>query len=270
VAETGKNKEPMLEEKVYTIGELAEAAGVTPRTIRYYTAEGLLPRPDSRGQYALYGAEHLLRLRLIARLKAAYLPLGEIRARIEQLDTTQVRALLDTEQAAPAPPASESAADYIAQVLQRQTPQLLAESPARYQAGQASGTGSGFQTARAMLSANEPPAPQAPTPQLPYGFAAAAPLESQRQPPSAPKEGEGPAIEPLAASAGAPRGGLLGRLVSQRRERAAAQSDERADARWRRITLAPGVELHVREQPTPALRDRIDKLVAFARDLFES
>jgi len=39
----------MAEAMFYTIGQLAELAGVTPRTIRYYTAEELLPRPDARG-----------------------------------------------------------------------------------------------------------------------------------------------------------------------------------------------------------------------------
>ncbi len=75
----------MNKETLYTIGELAEATGTTPRTIRYYTAEGLLPPPDTRGRYALYGQEHIDRLQLIARLKDAYLPLGEIKARMEQL-----------------------------------------------------------------------------------------------------------------------------------------------------------------------------------------
>lgn len=67
----------------YLIGELAELAGVTPRTIRYYTAEGLLPPPETRGKYARYGPEHLERLRMIARMKEEYLPLAEIRRRLE-------------------------------------------------------------------------------------------------------------------------------------------------------------------------------------------
>src|SRR3954470_2417771 len=112
----------MAEETLYTIGQLAELAGVTPRTIRYYTAEGLLPRPDARGQYALYGAEHLLRLQLIGQLKENYLPFGEIKARIEHLDTEQIRALLDEQRDSPAPPTS--AADYLAQVrAHQQAPQ---------------------------------------------------------------------------------------------------------------------------------------------------
>ena len=99
-----------MDEKAYTIGELAEAAGVTPRTIRYYTAEGLLPPPDARGKYALYGPEHLLRLRLIARLKEAYLPLGEIRARLAGLAPDTLAAMAEA-------PAPSRAADYAAQVL---------------------------------------------------------------------------------------------------------------------------------------------------------
>src|SRR3954468_1000310 len=101
----------MAEETLYTIGRLAELAGATPRTIRYYSAEGLLPRPDARGQYALYGEEHLLRLRVIARLKEAYLPLGEIKLRLEQLTNDQLRELLADEPAEPV--TSANAADYL-------------------------------------------------------------------------------------------------------------------------------------------------------------
>jgi DNA-binding transcriptional MerR regulator len=72
-------------EEQYTISELADAAGVTPRTVRYYTTEGLLPPADMRGKYALYSRVHRLRLQLIAQLKESYLPLGEIRARLERL-----------------------------------------------------------------------------------------------------------------------------------------------------------------------------------------
>jgi DNA-binding transcriptional MerR regulator len=65
------------------IAELARRAGVTPRTIRYYVAEGLLPAPGGRGQRRAYGAEHLDRLATIQALKAAYLPLHEIRRRLD-------------------------------------------------------------------------------------------------------------------------------------------------------------------------------------------
>lgn len=72
----------MADERGYTIGELAQEAGVTTRTIRYYMAEGLLPQPDTRGRYARYTPLHLERLAQIARLKAQYLPLHVIRERL--------------------------------------------------------------------------------------------------------------------------------------------------------------------------------------------
>lgn len=77
-----------------TISELADAAGVTVRTIRYYVNEGLLPPPEQRGRYALYETWYLDRLELISRWKDAYLPLKEIRTRIEPLSNEDVRRML--------------------------------------------------------------------------------------------------------------------------------------------------------------------------------
>jgi DNA-binding transcriptional MerR regulator len=65
------------------IAELAHRAGVTPRTVRYYVAEGLLPPPAGQGQRRAYGPRHLERLEAIRELKAAYLPLHEIRRRLD-------------------------------------------------------------------------------------------------------------------------------------------------------------------------------------------
>lgn len=77
----------------YTIGELAKAAAVTPRTIRFYTAEGLLPPPVVRGKFGFYTHEHLLRLRAIAALKEAFLPLSAIRAQLAALAPEELAAL---------------------------------------------------------------------------------------------------------------------------------------------------------------------------------
>jgi DNA-binding transcriptional MerR regulator len=63
----------------YLISDLADLAGVSPRTIRYYTEEGLLPQPEVDGKYAYYTQAHLSRLNLIKLLKDNYLPLKEIR-----------------------------------------------------------------------------------------------------------------------------------------------------------------------------------------------
>ena len=53
----------------YNLAELAGASGVSQRTIRYYQAERLLPRPGKRGRDAVYTAAHLERLTLIGELR---------------------------------------------------------------------------------------------------------------------------------------------------------------------------------------------------------
>ncbi|MBN2046353.1 MAG: MerR family transcriptional regulator [Anaerolineaceae bacterium] len=77
-----------------SISELAERAQVTPRTIRYYIAQGILPPPPVQGRYATYESWYLDRLELIALLKAAFLPLKEIQARINKLSNTEVSRIL--------------------------------------------------------------------------------------------------------------------------------------------------------------------------------
>lgn len=62
----------------YTIAELAEAAGTSRRTIRYYIARELLQPPRQAGRNSVYGREHLERLEEIGRLKAQGLTLHEI------------------------------------------------------------------------------------------------------------------------------------------------------------------------------------------------
>ncbi|MGQ9684561.1 MAG: MerR family transcriptional regulator [Anaerolineae bacterium] len=88
----------MVHEQSFTIEELAEAAQVPVRTIRFYISEGLLSGPGTRGKGASYGEEHLLRLRLIRRLTEAHLPLAEIRRRLAHLSEGEVRALLAQEE----------------------------------------------------------------------------------------------------------------------------------------------------------------------------
>jgi DNA-binding transcriptional MerR regulator len=99
-----------------TLQELADLAGVTPRTIRYYIAQGLLPSPGRVGPGATYGETHLARLRLIRKLQREHLPLAEIRAQLAALDDASVVALAE---AAPSEPA-DSAADYIRNLLDAQ------------------------------------------------------------------------------------------------------------------------------------------------------
>ncbi len=62
----------------YQLGELAAASGVSERTIRYYQAERLLPRPGKHGRDAVYTTEHLERLTLIGELRDRGLTLQTI------------------------------------------------------------------------------------------------------------------------------------------------------------------------------------------------
>lgn len=108
--------------------ELAHSAGVTPRTIRYYIGQGLLPPPSGRGPGASYGREHLDRLLLIRRLQEEHLPLAEIRKQLEGLDDAAVSSLM---REPPAPPSS-SALDYVRSVLEPRMSLGPAEAGAPY------------------------------------------------------------------------------------------------------------------------------------------
>ena len=69
-----------------SVDELAERAGVTVRTIRYYQSEGLLAPPGRVGREARYGDAHVERLGLIARLQARGLRLQAIADVLERAD----------------------------------------------------------------------------------------------------------------------------------------------------------------------------------------
>jgi DNA-binding transcriptional MerR regulator len=62
-----------------SIDELADAAGLTRRGIRYYVQQRLLPTPHGVGRGKHYDHSHLARLREIRQLQAAGHSLEEIR-----------------------------------------------------------------------------------------------------------------------------------------------------------------------------------------------
>ena len=69
------------------IGQLAESAGLTTKTIRYYESIGLLDPPKrTAGGYRSYGPEVLERLDFIRQSKASGLTLNEIRSILEIKD----------------------------------------------------------------------------------------------------------------------------------------------------------------------------------------
>lgn len=69
---------------MWSIGELAEQASVTVKTVRYYSDRGLLPEAGrSSGGHRRYGPEALDRLRLIRSLRALDLPVPEVGRALE-------------------------------------------------------------------------------------------------------------------------------------------------------------------------------------------
>ncbi|SOD63495.1 MerR HTH family regulatory protein [Streptomyces zhaozhouensis] len=62
----------------YRAEELAEAAGITPRTLRFYRERRLLPPPRREGRVAWFNDQHLERLRTISELLARGHTLGGI------------------------------------------------------------------------------------------------------------------------------------------------------------------------------------------------
>jgi DNA-binding transcriptional MerR regulator len=106
-----------------SLAELAAAAGVPARTVRYYIAQGLLAGPGARGRQASYGEDHLLRLRLIRRLAERHTPLSQIRALVAPLTGDDLVALLsdDDSQRDRASAGHRSGAEEVAERL-RATP----------------------------------------------------------------------------------------------------------------------------------------------------
>lgn len=179
-----------------SLAELTAAAGVSVRTVRYYIAEGLLPPPAGSGPKSSYTQAHLDRLRLINRLKEAYLPLREIRRQLAGMSDDEIR-------------------------------QLLAEAPAAVENRSAAAE---------------------PSSERPLLDSAAAYIDRLRQ-------GQRAAAPPVMRAAAAP-------LAS-----APARPD--ADDVWRRVTLADGVELLMREEAYQRRRDRVDWLIRWARRVFQ-
>jgi DNA-binding transcriptional MerR regulator len=99
----------------YTLSDLCDLADVTPRTVRYYVAEGLLRPPSTTGPGARYDEGHLARLRLIRHLQREHLPLAEIRGRLAALNDDEAIALV----AGPVASPPDSALDYVRGVLAR-------------------------------------------------------------------------------------------------------------------------------------------------------
>jgi DNA-binding transcriptional MerR regulator len=84
-----------MSEEELLIGELAHRSGISVRTIRYYISEDLLVAPPVRGRYSRFSSDYIERILLIRRMQDIYLPLKEIRRQMQNLDTDEVRELLE-------------------------------------------------------------------------------------------------------------------------------------------------------------------------------
>jgi DNA-binding transcriptional MerR regulator len=98
---------------LYDLTELCDLSTVTPRTVRYYIQQGLLPSPGQFGPGAKYNTGHLNRLKLIRQLQRAHLPLAEIRRRLHPLSDGAVAVRLAEEPAR----TTSSAVDYVRAAL---------------------------------------------------------------------------------------------------------------------------------------------------------
>lgn len=102
-----------------TLRELAAAADVTERTVRYYIVHGLLAPPSGAGLGASYGDEHLRLLLAINQLKRQQVPLAVIRERLlgeppPAADEPPARPAISPRAAGPE---GQSALDYIQRAL---------------------------------------------------------------------------------------------------------------------------------------------------------
>lgn len=86
-----------MDENRYKIGELAELANVTKRTVHYYLSRGLLPPSEGAGIATTYSDEHLYRILLIKKYQESFLPLDEIKKIITRLTLDQVKEKLESD-----------------------------------------------------------------------------------------------------------------------------------------------------------------------------
>ena len=68
----------MVLNKVYSVQEISEIAGLPIRTIRYYIQKGLVDRPEGARKTASYTQDHLEQLMTVKRLSESGLSLAAI------------------------------------------------------------------------------------------------------------------------------------------------------------------------------------------------
>ncbi|UYQ65726.1 MerR family transcriptional regulator [Streptomyces peucetius] len=116
------------EEPTLTVDELAARAGVTVRTIRFYSTRGLLPPPViGPRRVGHYGSEHVSRLALIEELQHQGMTLAAIERYLGQLPTDLSAQDLAIHRALVASWAPESAEEVGREELERRAGRALSE-----------------------------------------------------------------------------------------------------------------------------------------------
>lgn len=212
----------------YSLTDLARVTGVTPRTVRYYIAQGLLAGAHDAGAGAWYDGEHFARLRLIRELQRQHLPLAEIRGRLAGLGGTDVARLLE-ESSTRTPEPTGSALDYIRNLLGAPIP------------------GPGIASAASQVP---PPAPSAPV-------RGVRELRRSYVAPHATAPEAGPA-PPMSVATASPMDPA---------ETSALRATAPERSQWDRIAITDDIELHVRRPLSRDDNRRVERLITIARQV---
>lgn len=207
-----------------TTAELAERAGTTKRTIRYYLAEGLLPPAGGTSTRLEFSREHELRLRLIQHLQAAGIKLGAVRGILSRYTLQEIEGLVEAFDRGEHPSVGEAreGSPPVAEILQ-EAPLSLVYGAAREEVSAptaAPGHGEAASGDKPALHEGSP----APT---------AAPLQERARTPHG------------ASNTGSTPGSL------------------ETGALWRRIRLAEEVEMLVRAPLDPRRNAAVQEVVAY-------
>jgi DNA-binding transcriptional MerR regulator len=240
----------------YTLADLARAADVTPRTVRYYVAQGLLPPPAGAGRGPHWDGGHLARLRLIRSLQDRHLPLAEIRRQMASMSAADVAEAARMVRAANAASTEGSALDYIRTVLETtMSPVEAPDSPATPR----------FSQLAAPRSPSIPPPPSTPNAPRSAGrigrwFESLPRRDHEAAPSDLDAE---PAVTVAALS-------LSPHPAAQPREATGSSEPMPAErSQWDRIALSPDVELHVRRPLSRPDNRRVERLIGLARQILK-
>jgi len=256
----------------YELHELARAAGVTPRTVRYYIQQGLVASPGQRGPGSRYDAIALVRIKIIRRWQRVHLPLAEIRRRLEGMSDEEARETLDRLESSPSGGGGS-------ELDERDEP---SDELGGDEAPGGAGGAKALSYLRRLLDRDEetrgrnreaPPA----LPPLPASSGLADFLFAQPSAPLPEVPPEGEESTPMANVGGTPssaptRHPERAEYEQSRRAGGSSGQDPRSmpsRSTWERHTLAPDVEVHVRRPLTRELNRKLERLLDLARRIFE-